>query len=52
MRRRCAVNALGAFGAAEVGFYHEAFGGGGGPAFVPEQDRQAEIGDIAGKGAA
>ena len=49
-RSGVAVDPRCTFGAAEILRDHVAFGGGGGPALVPQQDRQAEHGQIAGKG--
>ena len=51
-RGRCRIDAHGAFGAAEVLVDQAAFGAGGAPAFVPQQDRQAQRGEVAGVGAA
>jgi hypothetical protein len=45
------IDALGTLGAAEILFDHRAFGGLRRPAFVPHQDRQVQVGQIAGHGA-
>ena len=52
MRRGGAVDPFGAFGAAQVGFYHETFGRSGRPSLVPEQDGQAKVEQVAREGPA
>src|SRR5690606_4952735 len=51
-RRRVAVDSCRAFGAADVLRDHVAFGAGGGPALVPQQDGEAERREVAGESAA